>query len=151
MNLNRYRLTVLLLLVVATGVCGPVRPGVAQGVVEEDVKEAVQDTTAIASEKIINPELARTKVDEARQAASRDQHHEAVANYLEALASDAISYNIQPTLRTPYISFNTSSLFLIIGSVLCRYTTSTLLLLRPVSHPEQIVSILSSPYFSAFF
>jgi len=78
---NRHRLTALLLLVMATGVCGSVRPAVAQ--------EAIPDTTAVETEKVINPELARTKVEEAREAASRDQHHEAVADYLEALASDA--------------------------------------------------------------
>jgi tetratricopeptide (TPR) repeat protein len=78
---NRHRLTALLLLVMVTGVCGPVRPSVAE--------EAAADTTAQEAESIINPEYARTKVDEAREAASRDRHHEAVADYLEALANDA--------------------------------------------------------------
>jgi hypothetical protein len=86
---NRYSLTALLLLLITTGVCGPVRPAVAQEVVEGVVEEAVPDTSEVETEKIINPELARTKVDEAREAAGRNQHHEAVANYLEALASDA--------------------------------------------------------------
>ena len=78
---NRHRLTALLLLVMTIGIYGPVRPAVAE--------EATADTTAQEAETIINPAHALAKVDEAREAASRDRHHEAVADYLEALANDA--------------------------------------------------------------
>ena len=78
---NRHRLTALLLLVMTIGVCGTVRPSAAE--------EAAADTTAQDAQKLINPAHALAKVAEAREAASRDRHHEAVADYLEALANDA--------------------------------------------------------------
>jgi tetratricopeptide (TPR) repeat protein len=69
------------LLVLLSVLCAPLGPGAVHA------REAAADTTG--AEKIINPELAREKVAEARGAAGQDKHHEAVAIYLEALANDA--------------------------------------------------------------
>ncbi len=52
-------------------------------------QEAVADTTGGNPEKIIDPVHAEAKVFEAREAAGEDRHHEAVADYLDALAHDA--------------------------------------------------------------
>ncbi len=49
---------------------------------------AATDTT-IADDGIIDTALAWEKVSAARDAAAQDRHHDAVADYLEALASDA--------------------------------------------------------------
>ena len=78
---NRHNMTVLLLLTLSVALCGPVRLFASE--------PALPDTTAAEAERIINPDLARTNVTEARDAASRDRHHDAVDHYLEALAHDA--------------------------------------------------------------
>ncbi len=53
-----------------------------------ELDPAPADTT-IAETGVIDTELAWVKVRTAREAAGRDRHHEAVADYLEALAHDA--------------------------------------------------------------
>jgi len=53
------------------------------------VLAADEPATAAPDSEIINPDLAWEKVAQARDAAAEDKHHEAVADYLDALAHDA--------------------------------------------------------------
>jgi hypothetical protein len=78
---NRYRVTGLLFLATIAWFCGSVHLCPAQ--------EAAADSSGPSPEKIIDPALAEAKVFEAREAAGKDRHHEAVADYLEALAHNA--------------------------------------------------------------
>jgi tetratricopeptide (TPR) repeat protein len=81
---NRSRLTAFLTLLTVAfacgSICGSVGPAAAQD---------TADDTTVATERTIDPERAQAKVNEAREAAGQDRHHEAVSDYLEALASDA--------------------------------------------------------------
>lgn len=61
----------------------------ATALAQEGAVDIADTADTTDSDRIINPELAREKVNEARAAAGKDQHHEAVAIYLEALANDA--------------------------------------------------------------
>ena len=78
---HRHPTTALLILATVTVVCGSVRAARADA--------AAADSVMTEPEKIINPELARTQVAEAREAAGSDRHHDAASGYLEALANDA--------------------------------------------------------------
>jgi tetratricopeptide (TPR) repeat protein len=81
MDRQGYRIAVLMVLVMASWMQGRVLPAVAQN--------AAPDTTTGAPSRIIDPEKAQAMVTQAREAAGRDRHHEAVGDYLEALAHDA--------------------------------------------------------------
>ena len=52
-------------------------------------EEAAPADTTVANEGVIDTAQAWEKVSAAREAAGQDKHHEAVADYLEALAHDA--------------------------------------------------------------